>query len=592
MRHSALIALSIALATIACSDPERRPLGATCGDDAQCASGLCLANQCVDPAGDEDGDGLTNSVEAALGTDAFVVDTDLDGKDDLTERGTGSSPTDTDGDGLPDAIESAIADADRDCVPDELDPEDAGLDPNGCGPGDTHSPDADDGEVDGPDTLDTLDAVEVEVDGADAAEVGPSDTDTPLDATDTEDAETDAPDVEPTARCDEPVLVMSETLGHFFTGPVAVGGAGSQAVITFQSGTRQHYALRFGHFGWVGPELMMSGVDTNPGMEPAPVSASDRLVAYRAAEVDSGNGVLAIWSWRTEAWSTTTSWPGFGTYAGAHAVQDDETILAASFVGGQRGLELFRWNRTTGFGPATMLAPYANERVFETTLVVDGLGDGAVLAHLSQIQLLDAFPLRGGAPVGPPSRLGPTSTQAIDSDFSATRLPNGDILMVWTEGTIRAVSAVFSVVAEQGVWSEPRVIASTFAARPYVSVDAMGRAVAIYSNQEGDHWLRREVDGTWSEPRPMGTRNVHDWNLVEDQAGFMWATWTTEAGVVEVLRLSPTADAWTVVDRFERADDELSRTPAVIALTPEGDPLIVWGSNIGNGARVNAATCR
>jgi hypothetical protein len=129
---------------------------------------------------------------------------------------------------------------------------------------------------------------------------------------------------------------MSETLGHFFTGPVATGGAGSQAVVTFQSGVRDHYALRFGHFGWVGPELMARGVDTNPGMEPEPVSASNQLIAFRAAEVDSVGGILAIWSWRTEAWSTTAAWPGFGTYAGAHAVQDDETILAASLAASAR----------------------------------------------------------------------------------------------------------------------------------------------------------------------------------------------------------------------------------------------------------------
>lgn len=579
--------LYLAVFFVACSDPEKRPLGSTCEGDEQCASGLCLANECVDPAGDEDGDGLTNGLEAALGTDAFVVDTDLDGKDDLAERGTGTSPRDTDGDGIPDALESAIADADGDCIPDELDPDDDGLDPTGCAPGDTSSPD----------TTDVHDATDTNGADTEPDEVGPSDTedtdasDTPV-APDTEDTEDTAGEVfEPTARCDEPVLVMSETLGHFFTSPVASGGAGAQAAVTFQSGQRNHYALRFGHFGWVGPELMASGVETNVSMEPRPLSVSNRLVAFRAAELDGLGGLLAIWSWRTEAWSTTTSWPGFGTYAGAHAVQDDETILAVSFVGGQRGLELFRWHRSTGFGPATMLAPYGDEMVFETTLVVDGLGDGAVLAYLSQSQLLDAYPLRGGAPVGPPSRLGPTGTQKIDSDFSATRLPSGELLLVWTEGTVRVVSAVFSVVAEQGVWSEPRVIAPTFAARPHVRVDAMGRALAIYSNEEGDHWLRREANGTWSEARPMGTRNAHDWHLVEDQVGSMWATWTTEAGVVEVLRLSPSADAWTVVDRFERADDELSRGPAVIALTPEGDPLVVWGSNIGTGARVSAVTC-
>lgn len=117
-------------------------------------------------------------------------------------------------------------------------------------------------------------------------------------------------------------------------------------------------------------------------------------------------------------------------------------------------------------------------------------------------------------------------------------------------------------------------------------------ATTLVIDEPGDHWLRRGAAGTWSESRPMGTRNAHDWHLVEDRAGFMWAPWTREDGVVEVLRLSPGTDSWTVVGRFERAEDELARGPAVIARTPEGDPLVVWGSNIGNGERVEAVTCR
>lgn len=600
MRLLPLIAFSMAFTAIACTDPERRPIGATCGDDAQCASGLCLDNQCVDPAGDEDRDGLTNGVEAALGTDAFIADTDLDGKGDATERGTGSTPTDTDGDGLPDALESAIDDTDGDCIPDELDPEDAGLDPSGCAPGDTTSPDTSDtsdstdsttSDIADTTTSDTAqldadptdsDTAQLDADSTDTADLGP---------TDTEDTTDIGP--EPTARCDAPVLVMSESLGHYFVSPASAGGNGSQTVVTFADGNRNHYALRLGHFGWVGPELMVSGVDTNTGMEPFPVSATDRLVAFRADQVDSGNGILALYSWRTEEWSTTAGRPGFGSYAGAHAVLDDETLLAAAFVGGAQGLELFRWDRSNGFGTPTTLAPYANERVFDTTLLVSGEGDGVVLAYLNETMLIDAYPLQGGAPYATSARLRPTGAQDIDSDFRAVRLANGDLVAVWSEGrAIRLVSAVFRVVDGAGLWSEPQVIVDAWAGRPSLGVDARGRVIAIHTLEAGDHWIAREPDGTWSEPRPLNTRSNHRWDLVTDTAGFTWTSWTTEDGTVEILRFSPTTDSWTVADRIGREPDELSRDRAITTLTPDGGAMVLWDSNIGESERVSAATCR
>jgi cysteine-rich repeat protein len=79
---------------------------------------------CLDPAGDEDRDGLLNGVERALGTEVNDADSDGDGKVDAVEVGDPKSPTDTDGDGKLDAIESALLDADGDCVVDELDRDD------------------------------------------------------------------------------------------------------------------------------------------------------------------------------------------------------------------------------------------------------------------------------------------------------------------------------------------------------------------------------------------------------------------------------------------------------------------------------------
>jgi len=106
----------------ACGDGDKkRPLGATCDTSEECASGLCYAGSCLDPEGDEDGDGLLNRIEAAQGSDPLSPDTDGDGVGDLDEY-DGLVARDTDGDGLPDAAESNLADADSDCTPDQLDP--------------------------------------------------------------------------------------------------------------------------------------------------------------------------------------------------------------------------------------------------------------------------------------------------------------------------------------------------------------------------------------------------------------------------------------------------------------------------------------
>lgn len=107
--------------SLGCGDGDKkRPLGATCDASEECASGLCYAGSCLDPEGDEDGDGLLNKIEAAQGSDPLSTDSDGDGVGDIDEY-EGLVARDTDGDGLPDAVESSLADADSDCVVDELD---------------------------------------------------------------------------------------------------------------------------------------------------------------------------------------------------------------------------------------------------------------------------------------------------------------------------------------------------------------------------------------------------------------------------------------------------------------------------------------
>ncbi len=114
--------LLLSVVLVACGDgSKKRPLGESCVASDECASGLCASGQCLDPEADNDVDGLTNRIEAGLGTDPLMADSDGDGiadPDELTEQVT---PKDTDGDGLLDALESAAADEDLDCLSDERD---------------------------------------------------------------------------------------------------------------------------------------------------------------------------------------------------------------------------------------------------------------------------------------------------------------------------------------------------------------------------------------------------------------------------------------------------------------------------------------
>lgn len=85
------------------------------------------ANNCIPNANfagcDQDGDGLTNAQEIALGTSPTNPDTDGDGVNDGAEVGSNpSNPIDTDGDGIIDALESSILDTDGDGVNNQADP--------------------------------------------------------------------------------------------------------------------------------------------------------------------------------------------------------------------------------------------------------------------------------------------------------------------------------------------------------------------------------------------------------------------------------------------------------------------------------------
>ncbi len=114
-----------ALVVSGCPDTGRRsPLGDSCDVDTDCASGFCHASRCLDPDGDEDGDTLLNREERSFGSNLLLADSDGDNKQDPDEINVDRVATDRDGDGRPDIIESAVADADRDCIADEDDARD------------------------------------------------------------------------------------------------------------------------------------------------------------------------------------------------------------------------------------------------------------------------------------------------------------------------------------------------------------------------------------------------------------------------------------------------------------------------------------
>ncbi|MGB0591324.1 MAG: hypothetical protein ACPGU1_16730 [Myxococcota bacterium] len=118
------------------AQPENlRGAGQTCAADDECSGNLCYESLCYDPAADEDLDGLTNAVEAGLGTVLTLADSDGDGRSDFEEVGERlDAPLDSDGDGTIDAIESTLLvdDDDGDCVVPQDDSDDDSVDDLAC----------------------------------------------------------------------------------------------------------------------------------------------------------------------------------------------------------------------------------------------------------------------------------------------------------------------------------------------------------------------------------------------------------------------------------------------------------------------------
>jgi hypothetical protein len=106
----------------ACEINGATALGGVCTASPECIGGTCIDGRCVDPLGDADGDALLNGVELTLGSDPTNPDTDGDGLRDGEELVNFDAPADADRDGQADIFESAVLDADSDCLSDQLDP--------------------------------------------------------------------------------------------------------------------------------------------------------------------------------------------------------------------------------------------------------------------------------------------------------------------------------------------------------------------------------------------------------------------------------------------------------------------------------------
>ena len=124
--RSLALALTLAVVALAlrCGGSTADEAPGACGPGDPCVDGqVCVAARCFDELGDDDRDGLPNGVEARWGLDLFSDDSDADGLADADELGDWEHPVDNDADGLPDAVEHDLLDADRDCLPAPLDPD-------------------------------------------------------------------------------------------------------------------------------------------------------------------------------------------------------------------------------------------------------------------------------------------------------------------------------------------------------------------------------------------------------------------------------------------------------------------------------------
>jgi hypothetical protein len=598
---SVSLSLVASASLFACGDSPRRPIGAVCGDETECASGLCVNGRCLDPEGDEDGDTLTNGFEASLGSDPDDGDTDGDGKLDALEVGDVNRPADTDGDGVPDVRESATADADGDCIPDEVDPIDAGVEPNGCGAGDV---------VDG-DVSKDVSAVDVAPDSdvpdgtilpADTGpeDVGPTDAGHG-DADDGDTAPTDAatgdlPDGGTVATpCTQPVTIVSDAdgppfhLGRLFDAP------NLPTLLMYQDYSRVHYARFFDGTAWTDAAEVARGIDINPTSHVDFASTGPRVTAFRGENLNFYEGGLGVRIAGEDAWRAPVMFAGLGQTPGSHVVLDNGEILVVVASNYNREVDLVRWNPDLGFSDRLPLFRLgAEENCFETALAVDGTGTGIVFAYVAAGARILARPLGLGLPMAGEARLEPTEPgRTLGSDFVVAPLRSGGALVAAIESNGRLIAADVSFEEGGATWTPTVIVDPGEAAVPALNVDVDGNATLLYVKSSRTFAARRDAGARWRAPVDVGPPNGERRRVVTDAAGATWAAWVERSDQAIVLARAPAgADDWTVVQRVEAGGDVLSVNRPHLGLTPDGDLLAVWQAVRMGGTDGDVTVCR
>lgn len=572
-----------------CPEEGKRRLGASCDADEECASGLCTEGLCLDPSADDDGDTLVNRIEDALGSSPLSRDSDGDGVDDAAELDASLQVVDSDGDGRADILESATADADGDCIVDQLDPDDVARDPTGCGPigdvsdgdttdGETSEPPADataDGDGDGPsDAMGDGLVADAIPDGADAAAA---------------DATAAGPIVCTTPA---PIAGVPQSTGQSW--PTLFASTGAPTLIMFQTFPRTHWAAFHGADGWSAPVQVGSVFDIDGAREDLALRRGAHA-AYRASVVDGyGEGKLGVYDAEAGTWREAVSVSGLGAMAASFAMSADGTILNALPKNGGADLDLVPYTPAGGLGVAAPLARYTEGRqAFETVFVLDEGDDGAVISFVTPDHRIYGHAVRDRVPVGEAPSVGPTGAQLMSTGFSVVSLVGGDAWVLWTESGARLVGATFSHAGGTSAWSAPEVIHDDVAGNAEAHVDPRGDLTATFSSTDGLYGMRR-VGGAWSEPVRLGMVGGVDRRPVHDARGFVWTS-AIDNDIdyrVVVMRAAPGEARWTGPAVFERPDGYLLPSNPRHGLTSEGDFMIVWSQGTATKGEVLWATCR
>jgi hypothetical protein len=587
-----LAAISAALTLTACPDEPRRPIGSSCGDDAACESGLCYADTCIDPLGDEDLDTLLNGVEASLGANPFAMDSDGDGVQDATEHGPERTPRDSDGDGKPDLVESSRADVDGDCITDQFDPDDSSFDPDGCG----NVGDVTDGDTTLADT--TVPDVDVPPTDSVANDTGTDDTstvDTFADTTEPVPDTTTAPDITvPTASCTPSTQLGASSTRLDFSFPLVVTGASDTVWCLFQKFSRNHYAMAFDGQTWTEPATFLTSYDINPSSRIDVCQARGRITACRAETVDGGgNGVLAIHRIGGNGWLPPVEVPGVGAQVASHAVLGSSRVAIVTATNYNRDVDIRTWTPEGGLGAASALWRFPTSQLFETALKLDVDGNGAVISYADAGQRFYGQPIADALRGGEPVELLPTGTDAFQSGFASVLMPSGAVAIAISENARRIVVTRFAAIDGVGRFSPLEVASNGWAAQPSIAV-ATDEAVFVGWAGDGRSWLRRRaIDGTWGPIRDIGPTTGYPVQVLFDEGGAAWTAWIDpDDDAIHILRAAPGTDDFVEVKRIGRPEGVFSHSRVSGFVGPDSRVSWLWNSVDAGGTGLAWSQCQ